>query len=196
MLLFNQDGAEFPAMNEMISLAKRKFVNNRHSKAISQMVNASGFKKGKWKTYVEVDGRRKEVIRNSEEELYEILYEHYKALEDKPKTLKDVFTQCLEYKRDCLGRTLTTIRQDEQLFDHISEKLQNTPIMNINDEEIKKWLIRDYLKTKPTETRMKKMLQLIGQIFDYGIRQHICYDNPMKYISSKDYAAHCNLYHK
>ncbi len=196
MLLFCSDGAEFPAMKEMISMAKRKFVNKRHNKAISQLVNVSGFKKGKWKTYIEIDGKRKEILRKTEEELYESLYQHYLELEDKPKTLKDIFIQLIDYKLNCLGRTMATIRNDKQLFRYVSDDLQKKPIAEISDDDIKKWLVADYMRTKPTESRMKKLLQVLAQTFEYAIRQHICYDNPMKYISSTDYVSKCNLHRK
>jgi len=53
MLLFKQ-GLEMPKFSNMIKAAKRSFVNERHSRKIYPM--SSGPKKGRWKTYVYVNG--------------------------------------------------------------------------------------------------------------------------------------------
>ena len=177
----------------MISKAKREYVNERHTRAISQMNNATGYKKGKWKTYIDNQGKRKEVIKATEAELYAALFEHYYALDNQAKTLKDVFLQLVEYKQDCLGRTQSTIENDERRFSYLSSALQNMAIAEISDEDIQKWLTKQFMPTHPKEAALRKMFQLLGQIFDYGIRKRCCFDNPMKYLTARDYVKDCDL---
>ena len=177
----------------MISKAKREYVDERHTRAISQMTNASGYKKGKWKTYIDNQGKRKEVIKATEAELYAALFEHYYALDNQAKTLKDVFLQLVEYKQDCLGRTQGTIETDIRRFGYIHKDLQNMSIAEISDEDIQKWLTKHFMPRKPKESELRKMFQLLGQIFDYGVRKKCCFDNPMKYLTARDYVKDCDL---
>lgn len=157
------------------------------------MTNASGYKKGKWKTYIDNQGKRKEVIKATEAELYAALFEHYFALDNKAKTLKDVFRQLVEYKVECLGRTQSTIENDERRFSYLTPALQNMAIAEISDEDIQKWLTKHFMPTHPKEASLRKRFQLLGQIFDYGVRKKCCFDNPMKYLTVRDYIKDCDL---
>ncbi len=197
MLLF-RSGAEIPGIEEMINKGKRKYVDERHSQSITRMDNASGYKKGKWKTYIRIDGKRKEIIRNTEEEIYETLYQHYSELENRPKTLADVFKLYADYKLTCLGRTQATVRHDIRLFNYLSEDLRNMPIEAITDSDIQKWVVKDFMKkrVRPTETILRKEFQTLDQTFNFGIRNKWCFDNPMRYITARDYLSQCNLHRK
>jgi hypothetical protein len=108
VLLLGQ-GTESQELNMLITIAKKRYVQEHHHRAISQMTNATGYKKDKWKTYVIVNDKRKEIIRNTEEELYASLYEHYSELEKKPKTIEDVFEQMKDYKLNALARSQKTV---------------------------------------------------------------------------------------
>ena len=88
MLIYKQ-GLETPEFNNMVKAAKRKFVDERHSRKVYPM--STGPKKGRWKTYVYVNGKRKEIAGKTEDDVYESLYKHYSSLEESPKTLSDVF---------------------------------------------------------------------------------------------------------
>ena len=79
----------------------KTFVNERHSRKISQM--STGLKKGRWKTYVYVDGKRKELAGKTEDDVYESLYEHYSTLEMRPKSLSDVFELLKDRKQNELA---------------------------------------------------------------------------------------------
>jgi integrase len=175
----------------MITRLKRKFVNDRHKNKVWQMTGASGYKKDKWKTFVRTNGKRKEILKNSEEEIYDALYEFYKALEEQPKTFREVAESYIQYKKDCLNRTTATIRLDKQLLGYISDMVGNEPIADVCDEDIKRWLVKDFMPTSPTESRLKKELQFIGQVFEYAIKKRLCYENPIRFISAKDYLCKC-----
>jgi len=190
MLLLDCD-TDSPGLRDMINKAKREYVNERHTRSISQMVNASGYKHGKWKTYV--GDKRKEVIKNTEDEMYGFLFDYYFALDSRNKTLSEAFSLLEENKRDCLGRSMNTIKEDIRYFGFLSDHLKNKPLSEISDEDIERWLQKDYLPNKPKKAALKKVFQLLNQIFSYGIRKKLCFDNPMKYISSADYYSSCDL---
>ena len=192
LMLLLQSDTENADVDEMITKAKKNYVRKHHKWAVSQMTNASGYKKNKWKTYILEDGKRKEILKKTENELYEWLFQYYDALDNRPKTLKDIFTLYNEYKRDCLGRTGQTLYEDRRIFGYIDESLQNKPILEITDEDLRKWIIKSYLPNKPTVSALRKQFQVLNQIFEYAIRKKLCFDNPMKYLSIRDYIKGCD----
>ena len=168
MLLLGSDMES--AILDMATKAKRNYVNERHTHSISHMTNASGYKKDKWKTYVgKGKNNRKEIIRKTEDELYDALFDYYMAQENKVQTMTSVFEQLCEYKSDCLSRRSGTISEDIRRFNMLSPMLQEKLIIEITDEDIQKWIVKEFLPTNPKPTSLKKTLQLISQIFDYGI---------------------------
>ena len=191
MLLLSQ-GMESQELEMIITNAKKKYVDEHHHYAISHMTNSTGYKKDKWKSYIKENGKRKEVIRNTEKELYAVLYEHYYALDKRPKNLEDVFSLLKEYKRDCLARSVKTIREDIRRFEMLDESLKKKPLASVSDEDIRKWLVKKFLPTRPSESSLRKQIQLISQIFEYGIRNKYCFDNPTRYISANDYLNKCD----
>ena len=196
MLLYNH-GLERPeVMQDMITEAKKAYVLERHTRAISHMTNAKGYKRNKWKTYIDNLGKRKELIRSTEEELYSALYDYYYALENQPKTLREVFLLMVEYKQECLGRTQSTIRNDKRRFSYLPKGLQNKAILDITDEDIQRFLIKHYMPTQPKEAALRKMFQLLTQIFDFGIRKKLCFVNPMQHLTVRDYIKDCDHHKK
>ena len=96
-----------------------------------------------------------------------------------PMTMDDssipIFTSTLNTKRTSMtGSKRTFIRSLSK---------------NISDLQI-------FSSTKPKEGALRKHLQLLGQIFDYGVHNKLCFDNPVKFISASDYVHLCKLYKK
>ena len=195
VLLLNQ-GTESQELNMLITIAKKRYVQEHHHRAISQMTNATGYKKDKWKTYVIVNDKRKEIIRNTEEELYASLYEHYSELEKKPKTMEDVFEKMKDYKLNALARSQKTVDEDTRRFSKISTTIRAKSLNDITDQDIRNWFVKSFLTTKPTPSSLRKQLQLFSQIFDFGIRNKYCIDNPTRYISANDYIHLCDTSQK
>ncbi len=179
--------------DEMIKKARMQYVMRRHKAAISHMVNASGYKHNKWKTYVDLDGRKKEVIRNSEEELFDALFDFYYLQSQRSKPFSTVFEELMKYKEECLGRSPNTICNDRRMFSYIDEAISKTMIDEITDERLQRWVISSFLKLHPNESALRKQFQLMNKIFEYGIRKKYCSDNPMKYMDVHDYLHSCNL---
>lgn len=193
MLLFQSNsGLESAAVNEMITKAKRAFVLARHSQAIGQISSSNKYKNGNWKTYVYESGKRKEVIRKTEDELFENLYEFYKAQEAPPVTLEDVFLKLSQRKRDQLGRSFQTVTDDARYFSYLDDVLKKKPIVNVTEADLRTWLVKKYMPLKPKETALRKMLQLLKQVFSYGMSQKLCLSNPAEYILFDDYSKDCD----
>ena len=192
-MLLLEYGTEKSVMEDMITRAKINYVNRRHTNAIFQMKTASGYKRDKWKTYVGKGKARKELVRKTEDELYSALYDYYHAQEIKPKTLQDVFNALMKYKANVLNRDQNTIYDNTRRFSHVSNALKRKSITDITDEDIQTWLVKDYLPNKPKETSLRKQMQLLGQIFAYGIKKKWCVQNPTIYISVQDYLSKCDL---
>lgn len=127
IMLIYKKGLETPEFTNMIKAAKRSFVDERHSRKIYPM--STGLKKGRWKTYVYVNGKRKEIAGKTEDDVYEALYKHYSSLEESPKTLSDVFEFLKQRKQDELARSEKNIREDNRLFSHLSETLRSKKIV-------------------------------------------------------------------
>lgn len=175
----------------MVSQAKRRYVLDQHSRAITQLSGATGPKRGKWKTYIYENDRRKEVLRKTEEEMYEFLYRFYKAREDQPKTLRAVFGRYAEYKAECMGRTRKTILEDERRVRLLGDKILETPISRVTEEMLRRWFVTTFMKRRPTEADLRKQMQVLNQTFEYGMRIRVCKENPMRYLSPHDYMSGC-----
>ena len=192
MLLLQQGGFEDAMVNDMLTKAKRKYVEDRHTQKISQM-HSKTYKNGWWKTYVYDANKRKEVVRKTEDELFEALYQFYSKQEAKPKTLADTFELLIERKNHQLNRSPNTILEDKRYFSFLDDKLKHKALADITESDLREWLVKDYMPTKPKETALRKMLQLLNQIFHYGMSQKICLFNPAEYIIYDDYAKGCDL---
>ncbi len=189
MLLFGRE-SETAELKKMISAAKKEYVKKRHTRAISQMTNAKGYKKDKWKTYIGPE--RKEIIRKTEEEIIDYLYNYYSAMDNKTKTLEQVFEMFMDYKQNCLNRRDKTINTDRNRFKHVPKELLEKEINEITDEDIRRFIVSKLLPDNPKPEFIKRMIQSLGAVFDYGIKKKVCIDNPVRYIEAQDYYKQCN----
>ncbi len=190
--LLSSCGLEAAQLKDMVTNAKRNYVQSHHNKSITKMSPNSSWKNGCYKTYVYVDSKRKEMIAATEDKLIEKLYTFYYENENKAKSLEQVFEMYLDYKKTCLNRSDKTINTDRMMFRHVSENLRNASAVEITDEDIRKYIVSDYLAGNPKPESLKRMLQLLRAVFDYGIRNKICPDNPLKYIIAQDYYKYCS----
>lgn len=174
----------------MLSKAKRHYVQSQHKQSISQLHSASKYKNGKWKTYIYIDGKRKGIECWTEDELYEYLYDFYKSKEE-IATFEDVFNMLMEHKMN-LGRVEQTICEDKRRFAYISEALRKTPISDITEDDLRKWLVTDFLQMKPKKENLKKMIQLLKAVCNYGRSKKLLRENPAEFIDFKDYANQCD----
>ncbi len=192
-LLLSYGGLEAAQVKDMINAAKRNYVMSHHNRKITHMPPSKSWKHGCFKTYVAGENnKRKEMIASTEEVLFEKLYEYYYADENKPQTLEQVFELLMDYKKSCLNRSDRTIEGDRIMFRHVSKELRETELIRIDDEAISRFLVSDYLPEQPKTRSLRRILQLLSSIFEYGIRKKLCHDNPTRYLSARDYFKYCD----
>ena len=193
MLLWGSGGFDSADGKAMVSKAKRNFVNSRHRLKIFQMHSANKYKDGNWKTYIYADGKRKEVIRKTEEELYATLFDFYSALEDKPKTFAEAVELFMQRKENELNRSNNTTLDYRRYYAYVSDGIQHKALNDITEPDLRSWLQNEYMPTKPIESALRKMLQHLKALFRYGMSQKLCTSNPAEYIEVEDYLKDCNL---
>lgn len=192
MLSLDNNAESADELQNMANAVMRNYVTKHHTRAINHLVNAKGNKKGMWKTYVYEGGKRKEICKKTEDDLYDALYKFYQHGTMHPVTFKEMFDQLMEHKQNHLGRAEQTIYQNQRHFSGISPELQNMALDDISEEDIQQWLVEDFLPKKPKEEMLRKVFQLLSQVFAYGIRKRIRTDNPMDYLSVQDYLKYCD----
>ena len=196
MVFLQHGGLESAEVKTMIAKAKRNYVDSHHTQSITQLHSENKYKDGCWKTYVRMDGKRKEVVRKTEDELYQYLYDYYKSLNTPALTLEDAFNSLKQWKTEELGRAHKTVMLDTRRFSLLDSKLRKKPLSEITESDLRKWFVSSYMPTHPKEDALRKMLQLINQIFTYGISRKMCFINPAESILLDDYAKGCDLSRK
>jgi len=172
----------------MIRKIKQDYVDSRHTHAITRLSSANKYRDGHYRTHIYVNGKRKKVERSTKEEIYDFLFEFYQQ----PKTYDDVFKELVEYKREC-ALSPNSINDLMRYHGYINTNLRSKPITHLTEDDIRSWLMKEYLLRKPKKEALKKMLQLIRSVFDFGIRHRYCLDNPARYILLEDYSKACDV---
>ena len=193
LMLLLEGNPEIACMvNDMIPKAKKVYVESRHEHAIYRLSVKNKYRDGHYCTRIYVDGKRKVVEKATEEDLYDYLFEHYKALDDRLKNMEQVFEMFVADKR---SRAVTekTITEYRRYFGYLPSKITKKRLIDISDEDIRMWLTSDYLKRNPKKEALKKMLQTLSMIFKFGISKRLCIENPMIYIQAQDYYKLCDL---
>lgn len=190
--LLLSNGWEAAQVKDMLTIAKRSYVMSHHDRQIFRLPPSKNWKNGCFKTYVYVDSKRKEITASTNDILYEKLYSFYKDRENKAKTLEEVFDMFADYKQSCLNRSDKTISADYSMFSHVSKEIRKTAIRDLTDEHIRRFIVSDLLPKKPKPAMLKRLLQLLRAVFEYGIRNKLCFDNPLKYIVAQDYYKYCD----
>ncbi|MBQ4186352.1 MAG: site-specific integrase [Firmicutes bacterium] len=154
-----------------IWMAKKDKINNVHTHAITQGTG----KDRRWFTNVRdpKTGKRKRVAGNTEEDVYQKLYEFYFAREkEKQLTLEKLYPEWLRYRVATVGKANTAHRQDTDyrryyLNEPLSKHLITTPVAGLTRAEIKQWecvLVKKYQMTYKTATNVFSILR---QMMDY-----------------------------
>ncbi len=193
MLLCSNGGLDGAAENQLKKTMIQAFVDSHYPGKITQIGGNSKYKKDMWRARYYEDGKRKEFTCREKDDVYLKLYEYYKEKENSSRTLEAVFDMLKEYKTNQLNRSESTINNDESLFRELSEELRKSSIADISTDKISNWIRTEYLTRIPKESRFKKTMHLLDQIFEYGIGQKICATNPMKGISMDLYVKDCDI---
>lgn len=189
MLLLYSDVGNANEFSNMIVAARKQYVEKMHPYAITRI--ASGNKMGKYKTYI---GKpRKEVVRNTEEQLIKYLCDYYMNIEANNNTFGSILRSMLEDLVKENNRSLMTIATYKNDLENILPKeFFKRPINNITEKELKTIIVNQTKNLHPKADRLRKAIQLINRVFTYAIRKHVCQVNPAQYIDPDYYVSNCN----
>lgn len=193
MLLCNQGDLDSATVNQLKKAMIQAFVDSHYPGKITQIGGNSKYKKDMWRARYYEDGIRKEFTCREKDDVYLRLYNYYKEKENRRCTLEAVFDKLKEYKIRQLNRSDSTIKNDESLFNELSEHLKESFIADVSTDMILTWISTEYLTRFPKESRFKKTMQLLDQIFEFGIKQKACVSNPVKDISLDLYIKDCDI---
>ncbi len=172
--------------------AKRLYVQSKHKQTIAPLNSNKAKYEGYWYTHVYVDGRRKVVLKPTEDKIYEYLFDFYHNLDDKTKTFDETINLFVESKLE-RGRSVLTAKEYKRYHGYIPESIRKKDIALISEEELRKWFVNDFLSKAPKKEAMKKMLQQLKAVFTFGVRKGYCFSNPALNILAEDYYKFCNL---
>lgn len=167
---------------------RRNYILNVHRQAIGQMKNASGRKKDMWKTYIWINGSRKEILGHTEDELIDKLFNKYASCTS--SSLREIFELLMDDKAK-KNLSFKTIYENQRIFNKLSKELQETPICLITDSMLKSWIQEKYLLTLPSKNEIKKLFNILNQTFNLGIKVKKCNESPMRFLDIHDYYRSC-----
>jgi integrase len=156
-------------LSKMVKKEKeKKEILDKHPYKISHN------KDGKWRTKVKdltkPDGRR-EIHRNSEEELEEALYQHYKDKETNP-TVRDVFKEATARKLELGEVQKQSADRYESDFKRFLENpeypLANMKIGAVTEEIIEEFMDASIKKFKLTQKTFRGLKTVLNGIFKYA----------------------------
>ena len=189
MLLSKCDSENAKVLSTMITAVKKRYVLDNHPYAITMI--ATGNKAGKYKTYV---GKpRKEIIRNTEEKLFDFLSDYYLEIEEKKHTFGSLLESMLSDLVDENNRSLQTVSTYSTLLKSmLPDEFLQRPVIEITESEIKTLIVNQTKKLNPKPDRLRKSIQLINRVFLYGVSRHICQNNPAQFLDVNSYLSNCN----
>lgn len=161
----------------IVANMKEKYVQEHHKGAI-YFVEA----KNLWRTYINVDGKRKEKNKKERKDLIDYLYQFYKEQETaQTSTLKEVFERNEDYRLNVKNLSTDTIERDWVVWRRFfTTDFYNRNIADITDDEISEYFNRRTKELYLKERAVKDTYQLLGRIFKYAIQnEKIIKDNPV-----------------
>lgn len=177
-------------MKDMIARAKLNFVTAQHNRAITCI--AKGRKAGRWKTYVGVGKDSKEVIRTTEQELYDFLYEYYREQSKTNLTFREAFGQKEEYKLEKLNRTAKTIETDRLMYRRfIPDDFGKQKLAAITTADVLELVSSAVREQHPKQDTLRRFLQLVSSTFQYGMSFGLCTNNPAAFVDLRSYFKDC-----
>ncbi len=179
------------------NMIKKREVLKVHQAAVYQG------KDSRWYTYVADDShkyKRRKVVKRSEQELYNYLYDIYKGnIESALPTIKSIYPLWKNYKLALCNRTNTVYRIDLDwkkyyLDESLSQDLISKPIEKVTRADIKMWahqIIKKYNMTRKQymniQTILKQMFQFLidNQTLDRDPTEHLKIDSSLFRKTSK-----------
>ena len=115
-------------LSDMTSIkAKKLYVKAKHIQTVAQINSNNKYRNGYWCTHIYVNGKRKAVLKATEDKIYEFLFNFYQEQDNKTKTFDETFDRFIEGKRD-RGRSELTLKEYRRYHKLIPQSIKNKGI--------------------------------------------------------------------
>ena len=159
-----------------------QFVLSHHEHKIWQSAD------GRWKTYItdEESGKRKQISRESREELENFLYDKYLAedeeLAKKRATMESLYDDWAEYKS--LFVSEATIKRDRNTWKALYKDatIVKKPLVSITKTELERWLLSVIRSKNMNSHQFTNFISVVRQLMAYAEEIGIIESNPAEKI--------------
>ena len=159
-----------------------QFVLSHHEHKIWQSAD------GRWKTYItdEESGKRKQISRESREELENYLYDKYFAedeeLAKKSATMESLYDEWAEYKS--LFVSESTIKRDRNTWKALYKEapIVKKPLVTITKSELERWLLSVVRSKNMNSHQFNNFISVVRQLMSYAEEIGIIENNPAEKI--------------
>ena len=168
-------------IENILYMSKKSEVKKVHSQKISVRSD------GRFYTHLYVKGQRKQIIYNTEKELYCFLYDYYFGR--KKISLQNLFPEFMIYRRNRGKVTSKTLQENVNFWNRF---MKDTDIAKrpICDLTVKHYIDFFELLTKDgtyTAKCIGNLKSLLNKMYDYAIREEIVEYNPIKNVDFKEF---------
>ena len=159
-----------------------QFVLSHHEHKIWQSAD------GRWKTYItdEESGKRKQISRESREDLEDFLYDKYLAedeeLAKKRATMESLYDDWAEYKS--LFVSEATIKRDRNTWKALYKDapIVKKPLVSITKTELERWLLSVIRSKNMNSHQFTNFISVVRQLMAYAEEIGIIESNPAEKI--------------
>ena len=159
-----------------------QFVLSHHEHKIWQSAD------GRWKTYItdEESGKRKQISRESRENLEDFLYDKYFAedeeLAKKNATMESLYDEWAEYKS--LFVSESTIKRDRNTWKALYKDapIVKKPLVSVTKTELERWLLSVIRSKNMNSHQFNNFISVIRQLMAYAEEIGIIDSNPVEKI--------------
>ena len=143
---------------------------------------------GRWKTYItdEESGKRKQISRESREDLEDFLYDKYLAedeeLAKKRATMESLYDDWAEYKS--LFVSESTIKRDRNTWKALYKDapIVKKPLVSVTKTELERWLLSVIRSKNMNSHQFNNFISVIRQLMAYAEEIGIIDSNPVEKI--------------
>ena len=159
-----------------------QFVLSHHEHKIWQSAD------GRWKTYItdEESGKRKQISRESREDLEDFLYDKYLAedeeLAKKRATMESLYDDWAEYKS--LFVSESTIKRDRNTWKALYKDapIVKKPLVSVTKTELERWLLSVIRSKNMNSHQFTNFISVVRQLMAYAEEIGIIESNPAEKI--------------
>lgn len=163
-------------MRDMVNKMKREIILKNHSYDIFLSSD------GRYRTYIMVDGKRKQIAKSSKESLEDALVQYYNDKEINSKcTLKNLYPEWLDYKHTCATSPNTVKRIDNDWNKYyVENSVINIPITKLDFITLDRWahsIIKEYTMT---QKQYRNMALIMKQSLLYAVDKGYIKESPFE----------------